>query len=133
MYAKQTRAPPNMATSRRCLGELLIVSLIIICTVSDFDQLNNIYSIVKASGFSSTQWIYLGLELGLDKPKTLNEIEAVYRTDPSRCLLECLEKWLQRCDKVDIYGGPTWVALIVALEKLNENTAAGKIEEQSKY
>ena len=122
-----------MATSRRCLGEFYLSRLIIICTVSDFDQLNNVYTIVKASGFSSTQWIYLGLELGLDKPTTLDEIEAIYRIDPSRCLLECLQKWLQRCDKVDIYGGPTWVALIVALEKLNENAAARKIEEQSKY
>ena len=74
----------------------------------------------------------MGLKLGLSK-NTLAQIEAKHKDDPARCLLECLEKWLQRCDKVVIYGGPTWVALIVAFEKLNENTAAGKIEEQSKY
>ena len=72
------------------------------------------------------------MKLGLNK-STLAQIEDVHKANPKRCLLECLEKWLQRSDKVDIYGGPTWVALIVALEKLNENTAAGKIEEQSKY
>jgi hypothetical protein len=32
---------------------------------------------------------------------------------------------------VDTCGGPTWVALIVAMEELKENDAAGYIEKQS--
>ena len=74
--------------------------------------------------------MHLGLKLGLDKSTTLDDIEYVHKTDPSRCLLECLQKWLQRRDKVDIYGGPTWVALIVALESINQNAVAVKIKEQ---
>ena len=72
------------------------------------------------------------MKLGLSK-NTLAHIEAIYGANTRRCLLECLEKWLQRCDKVNIYGGPTWEALIVAFEKLNEYAAAEKIKEQSKY
>ena len=123
-----------MATSRIFLGEIyasLIVSLVILFNHLDPDLLDEVYTVVESS-FVTTRWVFLGLKLGLSK-NTLAQIEAKHKDDPARCLLECLEKWLQRCDKVDIYGGPTWVALIVALEKLNENTAAGKIEEQSKY
>ena len=100
--------------------------------VLDPDQLDEVCTVVENSGFVITGWFFLGMKLGLSK-NTLAQIEAVHGANPKRCLLECLEKWLQRCDKVDIYGGPTWVALIVAFEKLNENTAAGKIEKQSKY
>ena len=98
----------------------------------DSDQLNRVYAVVRKSDFSSPQWVYLGLELGLDKT-TLDEIENNHKGDSSRCLLECLDKWLHKCDKVEIYGGPTWVALIVALESINQKSAARKIEEQSKY
>ena len=101
--------------------------------ILDPEKLNEIHSLIRSSGFSTSQWIYLGLELGLDKNTTLDEIEAKYRADPQRCLLECLGKWLQKCDRVEINGGPTWVALIIALEKLNEKAAARKIETQSKY
>ena len=98
----------------------------------DPDQLDEVYEIVENSSFVVTKWFTLGLKLGFTM-NTLYQIEAKHKDDPSRCLVECLQKWLQRSDKVDIYGGPTWVALIVALEKLNENAAAAKIEEQSKY
>ena len=124
-----------MATSRIILGEIyasLIVLLAILFNQLDPDLLDEAYTVVENSGFVITGWFFLGMKLGLSK-NTLAQIEAVHGANPKRCLLECLEKWLQRCDKVNIYGGPTWVALIVALEKLNENTAAGKIEEQSKY
>ena len=94
--------------------------------------MDEVYTVVENSSFVITRWFFLGLKLGLSN-STLTQIEAKHKDDPARCLLVCLEKWLQRCDKVNVYGGPTWVALIVALEKLNENTAAGKIEEQSKY
>ena len=92
--------------------------------------MDEVYTVVENSSFVITRWFFLGLKLGLSN-STLSQIETKHKDDSARCLLVCLEKWLQRCDKVNIYGGPTWVALIVALEKLNENTAAGKIEEQS--
>ena len=124
-----------MATSRFFLGEFFCLSHYLIGDTFDQldpDLLDEVYTVVANSTFLLSDWFFLGMKLGLSK-NTLAQIEAIHRFNPKRCLLECLDKWLLRCDKVNIYGGPTWVALIVAFEKLNENTAAGKIEEQSKY
>ena len=49
----------------------------------------------------------MGLSLGLHK-NTLDAIEKNHPGDVSRCLTECLFKWLRRADNVDSRGGATY-------------------------
>ena len=63
------------------------------------------------------------MRLGLLKD-TLDEIEVNYPKDVSRCLTECLDKWLRRADKVDSRGGANWKSLSDALESINEKAVA---------
>ena len=78
---------------------------------------------MTTSHFSERKWLDLGLNLGLLK-NTLDTLEAQYGTNIKRCLLECLSLWLQRVDKVDKKGGPTWDSLADALSKLGDKKSA---------
>ena len=68
-------------------------------------------------------WVTLGLFLGLHKP-TLDEIEQKQRGNTK---MDMLAKWLEKADKVESKGGPTWRQLISALEKINNKALADKI------
>ncbi|XP_019860630.1 PREDICTED: uncharacterized protein LOC109588967, partial [Amphimedon queenslandica] len=57
-------------------------------------------AIFRRCGFPQTRWHELGLTLGLHKD-LLDAIEKNHPGDISRCLLECLSKWLRRADNVD--------------------------------
>ena len=87
---------------------------------------------MKCNGFSEPKWHSLGLALGLHKPQTLDTIETNHRQDPSRCLLECLAKWLYRSDDVDSVGLPTWDTLANGLYKINDNAVADTLTKTSK-
>ena len=86
---------------------------------------------LKTSHFLETKWLSLGLQLGL-LMTTLKNIEEQYGKDVNRCLLECLTLWLQRVDKVDEKGGPTWDTLATALGKIEENVCADNSRQKSK-
>ena len=86
---------------------------------------------LKTSHFLETKWLSLGLQLGL-LINTLKTIEEQYGKDVNRCLLECLTLWLQRVDKVDEKGGPTWDTLATALGKIEENVCANNARQKSK-
>ena len=73
----------------------------------------------------------LGLKLGLKKKNTLDVIEANNPRDVSRCLIECLSKWLERADDVDSKGGASWDSLSVALRSMNEIAVADKLDQES--
>ena len=83
---------------------------------------------MKHSGFSEPNWFNIGLALGLHK-STLDTIETNHRQDLSRCLLECLTKWLNRADNVDSVGPPTWDTLANGLHRMNEKAVAQKLTE----
>ena len=59
-------------------------------------------------------------------------MEVILRGDVSRCLTECLSKWLRRVDNVDSKGGATFDSLSDALKSMNENAAADKLDQESK-
>ena len=84
--------------------------------------------VLQCNGFDQRQWIELGLKLGLLQP-TLNLIEANHERDVSRCLLECLTKWLYRADNVESVGPPTWDTLANGLYKINDNAVAKRLIE----
>ena len=94
----------------------------------DISHLVEIKRTLTASNYTGTDWIDLGLHLGL-LITTLEAIEAKHRGDMYRCLLECLTKWLQKADNV---GVPTWATLASALRQINQKAAADMIIEMSK-
>ena len=83
-------------------------------------------------GFSAPHYYKLGLNLGLSA-NTLDIIEADYKGDSTRCLLECLKAWLRQTDQVKERGGPSHYALIKALRMSEEITVADGIDREGKY
>ena len=84
--------------------------------------------VLQCNGFDQRQWMELGLKLGLIQP-TLNLIEANHQHDVSRCLYECLTKWLKRADNVESVGPPTWDTLADGLHRINDNAVAKRLIE----
>ena len=85
---------------------------------------------LKRCHFHESRWLELGLRLRLRKD-TLDTIEANHPRDRSRCLIECLSKWLHRADAVDIKGGATWDSLSDALRSIGEMAVADKLNQES--
>ena len=81
---------------------------------------------LKNAYFDNSDWITLGLQLGLHM-RTLNVIKQNHPRDAYRCLVECLAKWLQRADDVDYKGMPTYIALADALDAINQKASADHI------
>ena len=84
--------------------------------------------LLSNSHFPVIRWYELGKKLGLSK-NTLDVIENNPRYDASRCLTECLYKWLSRVDVVDSKGGATIDSLINALVFMKENAVADKLSQ----
>ena len=100
-------------------------------TFVDITRLVDVQNMLKTSHFLETKWLSLGLQLGL-LMNTLKKVDAQHERDVNRCLLECLSLWLQRVDKVDEKGGPTWDALANALSNIGENVCADNARQKSK-
>ena len=58
---------------------------------------------------------------------TLDEINDECRSNPRKCLQECLAAWLRKEDKVTRKGGPTWTSLATALDKIGEHKIVSDI------
>ena len=95
------------------------------------DDLVDVCDLLKEYGFPTKNWLELGLRLGLKK-NTLDEIEANHFGSVSRCLMECLSKWLRRADNVDRRGGATWDSLSCALKCIDEIAVADKLNKKGK-
>ena len=95
----------------------------------DITKLNKIIEILEQYNFPEVKWFKFGLNLGLLYP-TLEAIDANHRGNTSRCLMECLSKWLRKADK-NLYP-PTWQTLASALRKLDAHAVAENIEKISK-
>uniref|UniRef100_A0A1X7SW05 Death domain-containing protein n=1 Tax=Amphimedon queenslandica TaxID=400682 RepID=A0A1X7SW05_AMPQE len=89
--------------------------------ILDISNLNEIVEILKQYNFPEAKWLEFGLKLGLVYP-TLEAIDANYKGNTSRCLMECLFKWLSKAHH------PTWQTLANALKKIELKTVAEKIE-----
>ena len=95
------------------------------------EQLIDVLNLLKRCGFPQRRWKELGLTLGLHK-NTLDAIIRNYPGDVSRCLTQCISKWLSRADNVDSRGGATFDSLSDALKSMNENAVADKLDQESK-
>ena len=92
------------------LGKFVSIAFVIMLTLllSDITKLNEILKVLKFYNFPETRWFDFGLNLGLLHP-TLEAIEYDHKGNSSRCLMECLTKWLSKVDKT---GRPlTWQTL----------------------
>uniref|UniRef100_A0A1X7T8H7 SH2 domain-containing protein n=1 Tax=Amphimedon queenslandica TaxID=400682 RepID=A0A1X7T8H7_AMPQE len=93
------------------------------------DQLVDVIDLLKRSGYPETRWQDLGLRLGLHK-NTLDAIERNHPGDVSRCLTECLSKWLRKADNVNSKGGATFDSLSDALRSMDEIAVADKLDQE---
>ena len=88
-----------------------------------YSNLSDVHRFLMDGHFLDTKWIQLGDTLGLSY-STLSSIETNHPKDTSRCLRECIVKWLERANKVDENGGTRWSTLIKALEKCDQKQPA---------
>ncbi|XP_019855821.1 PREDICTED: uncharacterized protein LOC109584500 [Amphimedon queenslandica] len=93
----------------------------------DIRDLQYVLDTLNEAGFSQRKWKPLCDALGL-YATTLGGIEAEYAGNVKRCFRQCLVKWLERADGVDIRGGSTMVSLYNALEYIDEKAAADHIK-----
>ena len=84
---------------------------------------------MKFYNFPEARWFDFGLNLGLLHP-TLEAIEYVHKGDPSRFLMECLTKWLNKVDKT--VHSLTWQTLANAARGMNAIAVADNIQKTSK-
>ena len=71
------------------------------------------------------------MNLGLHHP-TLEAIESAHRGNPSRCLMECLTKWLTKADdNVTTVGPIIWKTLANALRGMNATSISTDIRKTS--
>ena len=91
--------------------------------ILDCTHLREVRTLLKDGHFLGANWIYLGDALGLSND-TLRGIENNHTKDTSRCLRECIVKWLERADSVDENGGARWSTLIKALEECDQMQSA---------
>ena len=92
------------------------------CTL-DCTYLREVKTLLRDGHFLNTEWIQLGDALGLSY-NTLNSIETDHPNNTSRCLRECIVKWLDGADSVDENGGARWSTLIKALEECHQKQSA---------
>ena len=90
--------------------------------ILDCTHLREVQMLLRDGHFLDAKWIYLGDALGLSND-TLSSIETNHK-DTSRCLRECIVKWLDRADSVDENGGARWSTLIKALEECHQKQPA---------
>ena len=76
--------------------------------------------------FHKNEWKRFGLEAGL-YDSTLSTIEANHSKDCEECFRRCLTRWLERVDKVDEKGMPTWQRLADILEEMGNKALADEI------
>ncbi|XP_019856045.1 PREDICTED: uncharacterized protein LOC109584669 [Amphimedon queenslandica] len=92
--------------------------------ISDLD-----YVIEELQSIDYTEWKTLGVHLGLYHT-TLEAIKADHGS-VKKCLMECMAAWLKKEDKVREKGGPSWLSLATALEKIGTDGIAINI--RAKY
>ena len=78
-----------------------------------------VLQVLRHYKFPEARWFEFGLNLGLLHP-TLEAIESAHKSNPSRCLMECLTKWLTKADdNVTTVGPIIWQTLAIALNEMN--------------
>ena len=94
------------------------------CT--DISKLKFVLQVLRHYKFPEAKWFEFGLNLGLLHP-TLEAIESAHKSNPSRCLMECLAKWLTEGSD----GTLVWQTLANALREMDVKSIAIDIRKTS--
>ena len=114
------------------LGELYSSQDTTSLLVKDISKLKFVLKVLRFHKFPEARWFDFGLNLGLLHP-TLEAVESAHRANPSRCLMECLTKWLTKADdNVTTVGPITWRTLANALREMELKSIADNIHKTSK-
>jgi hypothetical protein len=97
----------------------------------DETDMNEIIDTLEEFHFTKSDWITLGLKLGLYYP-TLQDIDQQNRGKLDDCLREALKLWLNKGENVMNMGGPKWTSLAAAIRKTGNNALAMRIEHKYK-
>jgi hypothetical protein len=89
------------------------------------DDLDDIINVLTACRFPKHKWLELGLRLGI-LIGTLEGIDEHRRGDPSRCLIDCLSKWLSGVDNAK---DASFDVLVDSLESIEEKLSSKKLQE----
>ena len=76
--------------------------------------------------FPTHKWSLLGLQFSLYKP-TFDDVDANCHGRTLECLTKSLSLWLNK--KVVDKGGPSWLKLKTAMEKIGETMCAQTLEQ----
>ena len=76
--------------------------------------------------FRYSNWYQLGLYLGL-YGNTLDAINRDHK-ESMPCFIACMSAWLRGEDKVKDKDGPSWLSLVLALDKMGDYHIATNIE-----
>ena len=99
------------------------------CT--DISKLKFVLQVLRHFKFPEARWFEFGLNLGLLHP-TLEAIESAHKSNPSRCLMECLTKWLTKADdNVTTVGPIIWQTLANALNEMSVISISNDIRKTS--
>ena len=113
----------------RVLGKLLPPRLPLTCHFPADLGIADLGDVLKKLKlFSKDKWHTFGLEAGLYEP-TLKAIEADHK-DVDECFRECASRWLQKQDKVEEKGVPTWLRLAAILEEVGDKALAENIRKR---
>ena len=85
--------------------------------------INDLLKVLEEIKDVNDKWKFLGLALGLKKPK----LDGIKSNDYDDCKMEMIEKWL---NKVDPDCNPSWRSLVAALKSplVQHNRIAEAIE-----
>ena len=92
-----------------------------------FTARSNLRHVVRVVVSQLSDWMSLGLELGLEY-QTLKTIQENNLGDKNACKIDMLKSWLDGEDEVTKLHGPTWQQLADGLRQLGQDTLAEKIE-----
>ena len=98
---------------------------ILIIDIKDLDDvIEELLS--PANQFHYSDWYQLGLYLGLYS----NRLDAINKDhkECKQCFIQCMSAWLRGEDNAKDKGGPSWLSLVVALDKMGDYHIATNIK-----
>lgn len=73
-------------------------------------------------------WQAFAQEIGL-MPSDVRELDLAHRGDPSRCLDNAIEKWLNQNYNTERFGLPSWKSIVVGIKQSGNPALAKRIAE----
>ena len=98
--------------------------LVLVCNI-DEDDLTSIFNAVHSL---SARWYSLGCSLGLS-PSLMDKIQQDVVNDTDKCLIKCLQNWLDMNFNHVKYGAPSWRRLVKAISGHSQILATALLDQ----